>query len=112
METGIIRVTDREGVQHELEAVQGWRVMELIRDQAAGHAPLKVEAICGGACACASCHVYVAEDWADRLHPMHDEEAEKLDEAYAVEETSRLSCQIIWTPELNGLHVTLAPEFD
>ena len=112
MQTGKIIVTDRQGNQHELDAVEGWRVMELIRDQAEGNPALKVEALCGGACSCATCHIYVAPEWVERLHAQRDEELEMLDEAYAVEDNSRLSCQIIWTPEIDGLHVTLAPEFD
>ncbi|KJS44278.1 MAG: ferredoxin [Rhodospirillaceae bacterium BRH_c57] len=112
METGKIVVTDRSGDRHELDAVQGWRVMELIRDQANDNADLKVEALCGGAAACATCHIYVDDAWADRLHPPRDEEVQMLDEAFGVTDRSRLSCQIIWSPDLDGLHVTLAPEFD
>jgi 2Fe-2S ferredoxin len=100
-----IFVTDREGVEHELEATPGWRVMEIIRE-----AGLPIEAACGGCCACATCHVYVDAEWFDRLEPAEEEEVDMLDLALEVGERSRLSCQITFTPELEGLKVTLAPE--
>ena len=99
-----IRVTDQTGKEHELEGIDGWRVMEIIRDWG-----LPIKAECGGACSCATCHVYVDEDWMDRLVPPTDEELEMLDTAPAVEDNSRLSCQILMSEALDGLHVTLAP---
>ena len=101
-----IHVTDREGGEHTLEATPGWSVMEIIRE-----AGLPIEAACGGCCACATCHVYVDEAWLDRLEGTSDEEDRMLDEAYMVQENSRLGCQIPFTEELDGLRVTLAPEF-
>lgn len=97
-------VTDRAGQRRELEAIDGWRVMEIIRDHG-----LPIKAECGGACACATCHVYVGEAWLDRLFPPTDEEIERLDEAFEVNERSRLSCQILMHAYLDGLEVTLAP---
>lgn len=97
-----IRVTDLEGVTHEVDAVEGWRVMEIIRDHGF---PIKAE--CGGACACATCHVYVDEKWRDKIPALRDEEDYMLDEAYDRRENSRLSCQIIMSAELDGLEVTL-----
>ena len=99
-------VTDREGQVHELEGRAGWSVMEIIRD-----ADLPIEAACGGCCACATCHVYVDPGWLDKLPSVGDEEELMLDEAYEVAETSRLSCQLKWSDDLDGLEVTLAPEF-
>ncbi len=99
-----IFVTDHKGVEHELEALEGWRVMEVIRDWGIG-----IKAECGGACACATCHVYVDADWLDRLVPMSEEEEERLDDAMAVKSTSRLSCQILMSDDLDGLRVRLAP---
>jgi 2Fe-2S ferredoxin len=101
-----IHVTDREGKGHELEATKGWSVMEIIREN-----DLPIEAACGGCCACATCHVYVDEAWLSKLTPAEDEEDSMLDEAYQVQENSRLSCQITFSEELDGLNVTLAPEF-
>ncbi|MGB0720131.1 MAG: 2Fe-2S iron-sulfur cluster-binding protein [Bdellovibrionales bacterium] len=98
-----IYVTDQDGQEHVLDAVEGWRVMEIIRDHG-----LPIKAECGGACACATCHVYVDEEWQGKLAAMSDEEEEMLDEAFDVEDNSRLSCQIIMSEALNGLKVKLA----
>lgn len=99
-----IFVTDQDGKEHELDALEGWRVMEIIKDHGL---PLKAE--CGGACCCATCHVYVHQDWVDKLYEMQDEEEDMLDEAIDVEDNSRLSCQILMSEELDGLKVTIAP---
>jgi 2Fe-2S ferredoxin len=99
-----IYVTDQEGVEHTLDAIEGWRVMEIIKDH---DLPLKAE--CGGACCCATCHVYVHEDWWDKLYEMREEEEDMLDEAMEVKDNSRLSCQILMSEELNGLRLTIAP---
>ncbi len=100
-----IHVTDRQGAEHTLDAPDGWRVMEVIRDH-----DLPIKAECGGSCSCATCHVYVAEDWLEKLPEQQDEEVDMLDEAFDVEDNSRLSCQLIMNPELDGLTVTLAPD--
>jgi len=97
--------TDRDGQTHKLPAIEGWRIMEIIRDNG-----LPIKAECGGALECATCHVYVAPDWWDKLVEKTDEEEEKLDEAFLVKRHSRLSCQILMRDDLNGLEVALAPE--
>lgn len=99
-----LRVVDHAGAPHLLEALDGWRAMEVIRDWGVG-----IKAECGGACACGGCHVYVDPAWALKLHPPTDEEIERLDECYGVEANSRLCCQILMTPALDGLALTLAP---
>ena len=71
---GVIRVIDHGGNTHQLDAVEGWRVMEIIREHG-----IDIEAVCGGACACATCHVVVEPDWADRLHPAREDEESMLD---------------------------------
>ncbi len=101
-----IKVIDREGEAHVVDATPGWSVMEIIRE-----AGLPIEAACGGCCACATCHVYVEPETLAKLEPASDEEDRMLDEAYQVQENSRLSCQISFTAELDGMTVTLAPEF-
>lgn len=99
----VLNVIDRAGRRHVIETVEGWRVMELLRDQAMG-----VEGICGGACDCASCHVIIAPEWASRLPGAREDELLKLDELPALEPTSRLSCQIVWSDALDGLTLTIA----
>ena len=96
-------VTDYEGIEHKLDGLEGWRAMEVIRDSG-----LPIKAECGGACACATCHVYVNAAWLAKLVPPSADEELSLDDAMAVEENSRLSCQIILNEELEGLKLTLA----
>ena len=99
---GVINVTDHQGKTHVLQAVEGWRVMEIIREYGLG-----IEAICGGACECATCHVEVAPDWLNRLHPPRDDEEDMLDTVPIVSESSRLSCQLIYDTDLDGLELRL-----
>ncbi len=99
---GVIQVIDTNNVSHILEAVEGWRVMEIIREHG-----FEVGGLCGGACACATCHVEVHAEWAHKLHPANDDEEAMLDGVPVLSPTSRLSCQIIYTEELNGLAVKL-----
>ncbi|MGI9408369.1 MAG: 2Fe-2S iron-sulfur cluster-binding protein, partial [Hyphomicrobiaceae bacterium] len=97
-----LHVTDREGNHHTLEAVEGWRVMELLRDYKTG-----VEGHCGGQCDCASCHVHVAPEWVPLLPEVRDDESGKLDELPSLDAHSRLSCQIIWSDDLDGLTLAI-----
>ncbi len=99
-------VTDREGARHELEGTPGWSVMEIIREN-----DLPIEAACGGCCACATCHVYVEPEWLPKLPEANPDEGMMLDEAFEVRDNSRLSCQLKYGEALDGLQVTLAPEF-
>lgn len=99
-----IHVTDQHGERHTLEALEGFRVMEIIRDWG-----LDIKAECGGACACATCHVYVDPEWTGKLYAPRDDEIDMLDSAFHVESNSRLSCQLLMSKELDGLEVTLAP---
>lgn len=100
-----LHVTDADGRRHTLPALAGWRVMEIIRDH-----DLPIRAECGGSCACATCHVYVAQQWVDKLVPADDDEQYMLDSVDGYKpDLSRLSCQIILNNALDGLEVTLAP---
>jgi 2Fe-2S ferredoxin len=101
----ILHVEDRSGVVHELEAVEGWRLMEILRDHGVG-----MDNTCGGALACAECHVVLDAESARRVPPPREEEVEKLDELPMLYENSRLSCQIIWSDEMSGLRLKLAQE--
>ena len=100
-----IVATDRSGKTQEIEGRDGWTVMEILRD-----AGLDIAAECGGACACATCHVYVKGGWYEKLSPPSEAEIDMLDMALGVEPTSRLSCQLVCAPELDGIEVTVAPE--
>jgi 2Fe-2S ferredoxin len=93
-----------DGERTELEAAEGASVMETA--VAAGIEEIVAE--CGGNQMCATCHVYVAEDWFERLPAPEDDEREMLDETAAPRErTSRLSCQLVATSDLDGLVVRL-----
>ena len=100
-----IVATDRKGAEHIVDGRDGWSIMEILRD-----AGLPIAAECGGACACATCHVYVNDGWYEKLAPPSDAEVDMLDMALAVEPNSRLSCQLVCADELDGIKVTIAPE--
>jgi ferredoxin, 2Fe-2S len=101
----LMRVVDRDGIEHEVEARTGLKVMENLRELDYG-----IAAICGGMCSCATCHVYVDPAWVERLPAAMSDERELLSELAHTEENSRLSCQIEFTPALAGLRVTIAPD--
>ncbi|MDL2405668.1 2Fe-2S iron-sulfur cluster-binding protein [Rhizobium calliandrae] len=90
-----------DGTRFDLDADDGSTVMEnAVRNSVPG-----IEAECGGACACATCHVYVDEEWADKVGGPEPMEEDMLDFAFDVRPTSRLSCQIKVTKALDGLVV-------
>jgi 2Fe-2S ferredoxin len=101
-----IYVTDREGSEHVLEVASGLSIMEPLREIDDG-----VEALCGGMCSCATCHVYVDPKWVARLSERADDELELLEDTECFKEKeSRLSCQISMTKELSGIRIIVAPE--
>ena len=92
-----------EGTRYDMDADNGSTVMEnAIRNAVPG-----IEAECGGACACATCHVYVDEQWRAATGAPAPMEEDMLDFAYEVKPNSRLSCQIKVTDDLDGLVVTV-----
>lgn len=98
-----INFTDHSGTTRTVDVEAGATVMEgAIRNAIPG-----IEAECGGACACATCHVWVAEDWKEKTGDPSPMEEDMLDFAFDVRPTSRLSCQIKVAPELEGLTVTV-----
>jgi ferredoxin, 2Fe-2S len=101
----LLRVVDRDGVEHEVDAKPGLKVMETLRELDYG-----VAAICGGMCSCATCHVYVDPEWASKLPQPMSDERELLTELSHHENNSRLSCQLEFTNELAGLRITIAPD--
>jgi 2Fe-2S ferredoxin len=100
-------VTDRAGATHRLHAEMGWKLMEVIR-----YAGLPIKAECGGNCICSTCHVYVDEEWVERLPARSKDEDFTIELAVEVKTNSRLACQIVMTEALDNLSVTLAPEED
>jgi len=91
------------GVRREIDAAVGITLMEVARQ----HGVAGVVARCGGACACAACHVYVAPAWFGKLEPREDMEEGMLETAWEPRPTSRLSCQVHITADLDGLEVTV-----
>ncbi|MGA2564031.1 MAG: 2Fe-2S iron-sulfur cluster-binding protein [Steroidobacteraceae bacterium] len=100
-----VRVIDRDNVERAVEAPSGATLMEPLRDMDEG-----VAAICGGMCSCATCHVYVDQEWLARLPPPMSDESDMLGDLNDRRENSRLSCQIVLQDSLSGLRVTIAPE--
>ena len=100
-----ITVTDRAGQQHEVAGFENLSIMETLRELDYG-----VSAICGGQCACATCHVYINQSWQEKLPAQSTDEEDLLGDLDYRQENSRLSCQIILNPVLEGIHLTLAPE--
>ncbi len=96
---------EASGVSREADVAAGESVME----GALATGVEGIAAVCGGACACATCHVYVDSAWTSRLPPLEDMEEAMLDFAENVEPTSRLSCQITMSADLDGLIVRVPP---
>jgi 2Fe-2S ferredoxin len=101
-----IFATDRDGTRHEIDAPDRSTLMEILRQ-----AGMSIEALCGGSCQCATCHVFIEEPWLDKLKPQTDFELATLEgEGSEIRPNSRLSCQIKWQAELDGIVLTVAPE--
>ena len=97
-----ITYRDNQGNSKTIEVEKGLSVMEgAIQNDIPG-----IDADCGGAMACATCHVYVEENWFNKLPKTEDAEVDMIDMAYEPKKNSRLSCQIIVSDELDGLEVT------
>jgi len=98
-----ITYIEHNGTQHVHEGEDGMTVMEVaIKNSVPG-----IDADCGGACACATCHVYVDENWLGKLGERTEMEEDMLDFAFEVQDNSRLSCQIKVSDEVDGLVVTM-----
>ena len=97
-----INYINSEGNSQTIEVENGLSVMEgAIQNDIPG-----IDADCGGSMACATCHVYVEENWLNKLTKAEDAEIDMIDMAYEPKKNSRLSCQLIVTNELDGLTVT------
>lgn len=102
-----VRVTDRDGGEHTIDAPNGDPLMETLRDGDMG-----VEGTCGGECSCGTCHVYVDEAWLDRLPPKSEDEEmmlEAIGDLVELRPNSRLACQITMDDDLAGLVVEVGP---
>ena len=91
------------GKTHTIDVPNGLTVMEgAVQNDIPG-----IDADCGGSMACATCHVYVKEDWVDKINKKNEGEDDMLDQAYEPKKNSRLSCQIIVSDDLDGLVVDM-----
>jgi 2Fe-2S ferredoxin len=101
-----IHVTDIYGKSHSIEGAYGLKLMEILREYEFG-----IAASCGGFCSCATCHVYVDPAWVDRLPDRQSDESDLLSMLTTYNDgTSRLSCQLEFTPALDGIVLTVAQE--
>tara|TARA_Y100000768_G_scaffold343055_1_gene288493 strand:- start:742 stop:1062 length:321 start_codon:yes stop_codon:yes gene_type:complete len=97
-----ITYKDYQGNSKTINVDNGLSIMEgAIQNEISG-----IDADCGGAMACATCHVYVKEEWFNKIPKAEDAEVDMIDMAYEPKKNSRLSCQIIVSDELEGLEVT------
>jgi 2Fe-2S ferredoxin len=101
----LVRVVDRDGVEHEVDAKPGVMVMESLRELDYG-----IAAICGGMCSCATCHIYIDRAWLEKLPAPRSDEKELLGELVHYHDNSRLSCQVEITEALAGIRLTIAPD--
>jgi 2Fe-2S ferredoxin len=101
-----ITIVTRDGTERTVEGRVGWSVMENIRDNGFD----ELLALCGGCCSCATCHVHLDPEWIEKLGGPGVDEGDLLDTSDHKDETSRLSCQIMFTAEMDGLRVVIAPE--
>ena len=98
-----ITYIEYNGTNHTVDVQNGLTVMEgAVQNNIKG-----IDADCGGGMACATCHVYVKEDWFDKINKKNEGEDDMLDQAYEPKKNSRLSCQIIVSDDLDGLVVDM-----
>ncbi len=99
-------VTLRDGEEREIDGAAGLSVMEVIRDGGID----EILALCGGCCSCATCHIHVDPEFAAKLPAISEDENDLLDSSSTRDEYSRLSCQLPFGEELDGLKVRIAEE--
>ena len=98
-----ITYIENNGKSHTVEVAEGLTVMEgAVQNNIPG-----IDADCGGGMACATCHVYVKDEWLDKINKKSEGEDDMIDQAYEPKKNSRLSCQILVSPEIDGLEVHL-----
>jgi|TARA_B110000444_G_C18561186_1_gene464912 2Fe-2S ferredoxin len=102
----LIHVIDSEGEEHEVEGQIGLSLMESLRDLDNG-----TLALCGGMCSCATCHCFIEEPWASSLSERQDDELELLEDLDSFrQDQSRLTCQVEFTEDMDGIRVEIAPD--
>ena len=98
-----ITYIEHNGTNHTVDVQNGLTVMEgAVQNNIPG-----IDADCGGGMACATCHVYVKDEWFDKINKKSEGEDDMIDQAYEPKKSSRLSCQIQVSPEIDGLEVHL-----
>jgi len=103
---GNVYAVDRDGREYQLAGRERASLMEILKQGG-----LSLEALCGGSCLCATCHVYVDPAWLDKLPPPTEYETGTLEnEGEGIQPNSRLTCQIQWQEDLDGIRLTVAPE--
>lgn len=100
-----INIINRSGDASSIKGEVGLSLMENLRDN-----DYEVEAICGGQCSCATCHIYIDDGWMEKTGTRGDEENELLEELECVQPNSRLCCQVELTEDLDGVKLTIAPD--
>ena len=101
-----LHVTDRDGNNHEIEATVGFTIKEVIAKNLA----LDHFGDCGGCCACATCHVYVDEAYADKLNTKDEDEKDMLEMSSDQRPNSRLGCQVSITEDMDGMKLEVAQD--
>ena len=102
----LIHIIDSEGEEHEVEGQIGLSLMESLRDLDNG-----TLALCGGMCSCATCHCFIEEPWASSLSERQDDELELLEDLDSFrQDQSRLTCQVEFTEDMDGIRVEIAPD--
>ena len=102
----LIHVIDSEGEEHEVEGQIGLSLMKSLRDLDNG-----TLALCGGMCSCATCHCFIEEPWASSLSERQDDELELLEDLDSFrQDQSRLTCQVEFTEDMDGIRVEIAPD--
>ena len=98
-----ITYIENNGTSHTVDVAEGLTVMEgAVQNNIPG-----IDADCGGGMACATCHVYVKDEWFDKINKKSEGEDDMIDQAYEPKKSSRLSCQIQVSSEIDGLEVNL-----
>ncbi len=100
-----IEVTALDGALSSLHGIEGQTLMEALRNGGCDD----IEAICGGACSCSTCHVYLVGGWFEALGERNEGEQELVAESAHFQRNSRLSCQVVLTAAMQDLQVVIAP---